>query len=80
MTTKGGFEGYQCELVVGWPRLPRSGVASDDAIGSRGRAYAALRERPSPEVSGGAILVFDNNGDLLEFWGDDLYTTRMLYG
>ncbi len=75
MSTKVGFDSYRYELVEGWPKLPRSGVASDVAIDSRGRAYVALREWPYPEVSGGAVLVFDKNGNRLESWGEDLYTT-----
>ena len=75
MTTKVGFGNYQYQLVEGWPRLPRKGVASDVAIDSKGMAYVALREWPYPEVSGGAVLVFDTDGNLRESWGEDLYTT-----
>ena len=75
MTTKVGFGNYQYKLVEGWLKLPRKGVASDVALDSRGRAYVALREWPYPEVPGGAILVFDKDGNLLESWGEDLYTT-----
>ena len=75
MTTKVGFGNYQYQLVKGWPKLPRKGVASDVALDSQGRAYVALREWPYPEVSGGAVLVFDKDGNLRESWGEDLYTT-----
>ena len=75
MTTKVGFGNYQYQLVEGWPKLPRKGVASDVALDSQGRAYVALREWPYPEVSGGAVLVFDKDGNLRESWGEDLYTT-----
>ena len=75
MTTKVGFGNYQYQLVEGWPKLPRKGVASDVALDAQGRAYVALREWPYPEVSGGAVLVFDKDGNLRESWGEDLYTT-----
>lgn len=75
MATRVGFGDYQYELVEGWPKLPRKGVASDVAVDSKGRAYVALREWPHPETTGGAILVFDKNGNHIESWGEDLYTT-----
>ena len=75
MTTKVGFGNYQYQLVERWPKLPRKGVASDVAIDSKGMAYVALREWPYPEASGGAVLVFDKDGNLRESWGEDLYTT-----
>ena len=75
MTVRVGFGSYQYQLVEGWPTLPRKGVASDVALDSRGWAYVALREWPYPEVSGGAVLVFDKDGNHRESWGEDLYAT-----
>ena len=75
MAAKFGFGNYQYELVEGWPDLPNIGVASDVAVDSSGRVYIAYRAWPYPEVPGGAVLVFDENGKLLETWGEDLYAT-----
>ena len=75
MAAKFGFGDYRYELVEGWPNLTAAGVASDIALDSSGRAYIAWREWPYPDVTGGAVLIFDENGKLLETWGEDLYTT-----
>ena len=75
MVAKFGFGDYRYELVEGWPNLTAAGVASDIALDSSGRAYIAWREWPYPDVTGGAVLIFDENGKLLETWGEDLYTT-----
>jgi len=75
MTVTFGVGDYQYELVEGWPELPKRCVASDVAVDSQGKAYVAIREWPYPDVAGGAVLVFDINGKLLETWGEDLYET-----
>lgn len=75
MTANFGFGDYRYQLVEGWAKLPKQCVASDVAVDSRGRAYVAIREWPYPEVSGGAVLIFDVNGKLVDTWGEDLYAT-----
>lgn len=75
MAVKFGIGDYQYELVEGWPALPKPGVASDVVLDSYGRAYIAYRAWPHPEIPGGAILVFDENGSLLDTWGEGIYTT-----
>ena len=75
MSKRFGVGDYQYEFVPGWPQFPRSGVASDIAFDSKGRAYVAFRDPGSPEVQSGAILVFDGDGKFLESWGEKLFTT-----
>ena len=75
MAAEFGFGNYRYQLIEGWPELPKQCVASDIAVDSQGKAYVAVRNWPYPEVTGGAVLVFDRDGKLLESWGEELYTT-----
>jgi DNA-binding beta-propeller fold protein YncE len=75
MTATFGFGNYRYELVEEWAELPKQCVASDVAVDSHGKTYVAIREWPYPDVTGGAVLVFDTNGKLLDTWGEDLYAT-----
>jgi streptogramin lyase len=75
MAVRFGFGNYNYQLVEGWPQMPRQGIASDVALDSRGRAYIALREPGYPDITGGAVLVFDKDGKYIESWGEDLYTS-----
>jgi hypothetical protein len=71
-----GAEGYQFEVVEGWPRVEIKGVAASVACDSRGRIYVGVRNIPRgggvasilPGV--GHILVLNSEGRFLADWGN----------
>ena len=74
ITKRFGVGNYQYEAVAGWAKLRKSYVVSDVATDSRDRVYVAVRDIPYPQVTTGAILVFDRDGNFLNSWGEDLFT------
>ena len=74
MADRFGFGNYLYEVVPGWSEGTTKGVVSDVATDSRDRVYLAVRNTDGPKA-GGAILVFDRNGKMLDSWGQDLFTT-----
>ena len=74
MADRFGFGNYRYEVVPGWSGDTTKGVVSDVATDSRDRVYLAVRNTGGP-AAGGAILVFDRNGKMLDSWGQDLFTT-----
>jgi len=75
MAKQFGVGDYRYEYVEGWGPLPRSCIVSDVICDSDDRVYVAIRDVPRPEKMTGAILVYDRGGNLLETWGEDLFTT-----
>ena len=65
----------QYEVVTGWGQSTTMGVVSDVAVDSQDRVYLAVRNAPHPGTDGGAIMVLDRGGKLLNSWGQDLFTT-----
>lgn len=73
-TNRVGVAGYQYEAMEGWGNLPGTYIISDVATDSKDRVYVAVRDVPYPDITTGAILVFDRDGNLLTSWGEDLFT------
>ncbi|MAP38241.1 MAG: hypothetical protein CL879_01315 [Dehalococcoidia bacterium] len=74
-STRFGFGDFQYEVVPEWGLNTEMGIVSDVATDSNDRVYLAVRNTPHPEVLGGAILVFDRDGHMVDSWGEDLFTT-----
>lgn len=76
MSKRAGFGEYQYELVEGWPKVEIAGGIADVACDSRGRVYAAVRNRQADGKpgrifgGGGHVLVLDRDGNMVENWGD----------
>ena len=70
-----GFGDFQYEVVPDWGISSELGVVSDVATDSNDRVYLAVRNTTHTETSGGAILVLDQHGNLLDSWGQDLFST-----
>ena len=70
-----GFGEFQYEVIPDWGITPSLGVVSDVATDSNDRVYLAVRNIPHPETLGGEILVLDQNGNTLDSWGQDLFST-----
>src|SRR5215212_8917829 len=71
-----GAEGYQFEIVEGWPQIEVKGVAASVALDSRGRVYVGVRNIPEGGGIGnilpgvGTILVLNSDGSYLTDWGN----------
>jgi DNA-binding beta-propeller fold protein YncE len=69
-----GAEGYQFEIVEGWPQVEVKGVAASVALDSRGRAYVGVRDIPASGGFGnilpgkGHILVLNPDGTVHGTW------------
>lgn len=74
-STRFGFGDFQYEVVPEWGLSTEFGIVSDVATDSKDRVYVAVRNTPHPEVLGGAILVFDRDGRMIDSWGQELFTT-----
>jgi sugar lactone lactonase YvrE len=74
-STRFGFGDFQYEVVPEWGLNTDMGIVSDVATDSNDRVYLAVRNTPHPEVLGGAILVFDRDGHMIDSWGEGLFTT-----
>ena len=60
---------YKYEHVEGWGDFPETGVVSDVATDSQGRAYLCVRRKQTPEERWGEMWVFDSDGKYLKTWG-----------
>jgi sugar lactone lactonase YvrE len=71
-----GAEGYQFEIVEGWPTVEVKGVAATVACDSKGRVYVGVRNIPEGGGIGnilpgvGTILVLNPDGSYLTDWGN----------
>jgi sugar lactone lactonase YvrE len=76
MPKRFGVEGYQFEIVEGWPQVEIQGVAADVACDSAGRAYVGVRNIPEGGGIGnilpgvGHILVLNPDGTEHSNWGN----------
>ena len=75
VTDRFGFGDFQYEVVPDWGISSELGVVSDVATDSNDRVYLAVRNTANTETLGGAILVLDQHGNLLDSWGQDLFST-----
>jgi hypothetical protein len=71
-----GAEGYQFEVVEGWPKVDVKGVAASVACDSQGRVYVGIRNIPASGGFGnilpgvGRILVLNPDGSVHSDWGN----------
>jgi hypothetical protein len=76
MPTRYGVEGFQFEVVEGWPQVEIQGVAADVALDSAGRAYVGVRNIPAGGGIGnilpgvGHVLVLNPDGTEHANWGN----------
>ncbi len=74
MARRVGIEGYQFEVVAGWPQVPVKGVAASVACDSQGRVYVGVRDIPAAGGFGnilpgvGRIVVLNADGSLHGDW------------
>lgn len=74
MARRVGIEGYQFEVVEGWPQVPVKGVAASVACDSQGRVYVGVRNIPAAGGFGnilpgvGRIVVLNGDGSLHGDW------------
>ena len=62
MARRFGAEGYQFEIVEGWPRVEVKGVAASVACDSKGRVYVGVRDIPK---GGGVANILPGDGHIL---------------
>ena len=74
-TTRFGFGDFQYEVVPNWGISSELGIVSDVATDSNDHVYLAVRNTPHPENVGGSILVLDRDGNIMDSWGQDLFST-----
>ena len=74
-TTRFGFGDFQYEVVPDWGISSKLGIVSDVATDSSDHVYLAVRNTPHPENVGGSILVLDRDGNIMDSWGQDLFST-----
>ena len=75
VTNRFGFGDFQYEVVPDWGINSELGVVSDVATDSNDRVYLAVRNTAHTETPSGVILVLDQHGNLLDSWGQDLFST-----
>ena len=70
MAKRYGAEGYQFEVVEGWPKVEVKGVAATVACDSQGRVYVGVRNIPA---GGGVANILPGVGSILVLNPDGSY-------
>ncbi|MFN8636307.1 MAG: hypothetical protein U0893_20860 [Chloroflexota bacterium] len=74
MARRFGAEGYQFEIVEGWPQVDVNGVAATVACDSKGLVYVGIRDIPPGGGFGnilpgkGHVLVLNPDGSVNKIW------------